>query len=340
MLKQNKRIVKKSLNPKKINNLIKCNASRLISNMTHKSHIWGYPAAVMIEPTNVCNLKCPLCPSGNGTLKRAKGFMSFEMFKKVIDEVKDYVTMIILWNQGEPYLNKDINRMVKYATDAGLFTLVSTNLNADMDAEEVVKSGIDSMIVSVDGATQETYNQYRVNGSLEKVLNNVKALVAAKKKLKSQTPIIRWQFLVMKHNEHELELIEQISKELDVDQLSFKTIQIYTKDDIAFLPDNPKFRRYKVTGTDFEIKFKMENKCKRMWQQPVVNWNGDVSICCFDKDIEFPVGNVGQQSLLSIWKGQPFQKMRNAILKNRKAFEICRNCGEGVKLRIEEKNSK
>ena len=207
-----------------------------------------------------------------------------------------------------------------------------------MDAEEVVKSGLDSMIVSLDGSTQETYNQYRVNGNLEKVLSNVEKLVAAKKKLKSNTPIIRWQFLVMKHNEHEIEEIKQKAKELEVDQLSFKTIQIYTKEDIKFLPINPKYRRYNISGEDFEIKFKMENKCRRMWQQPVVNWNGDVAICCFDKDIEFPVGNVKEQSLLSIWQGKPFQNMRNAVLKNRKAFEICRNCGEGVKLRIEERN--
>ncbi|OQY38353.1 MAG: hypothetical protein B6226_03810 [Candidatus Cloacimonetes bacterium 4572_65] len=339
MLKQNKLIIAKSLKIKKISNLAVSSLSRGISNFTHKSTIWGYPTAVMIEPTNICNLKCPLCPSGNGTLKRAKGFMSFELFKKVIDEVKDYVTMIILWNQGEPYLNPEFNRMVKYATDAGLFTLVSTNLNSDIDADAVVKSGIDSMIVSLDGATQETYNQYRINGQLSKVLSNVEKIVEAKKRLKSSTPIIRWQFLVMKHNEHEIESIKAKAKELEVDQLSFKTIQIYTKEDIKFLPENPKYRRYNITGSDFEIKFKLENRCRRMWQQPVVNWNGEISICCFDKDIEFPVGNVKDKTLLSIWQGDAFQKMRNAVLKNRKGIEICRNCGEGVKLRIEEKNS-
>lgn len=339
MLKHNKRVVEKNLSFRKINNLILGNTSRLVSNFTHKSRIWGYPTAVMIEPTNICNLKCPLCPSGNGTLKRAKGYMPLSMFQKVIDEVKAYSTMIILWNQGEPYLNPEINKMVKYATDAGLFTLTSTNLNADMDADEVVKSGIDSMIVSLDGATQETYNQYRVNGSLDKVLTNVKNIVEAKKRLKSSTPIIRWQFLVMKHNEHEIEQIKKMAKEYEVDQISFKTIQIYTKEDIKFLPDNPKYRRYNISGEDFEIKFKMENRCRRIWQQPVVNWNGEVAICCFDKDIEFPVGNVKNQSLLSIWQGTAFQNMRNAILKNRKSFEICRNCGEGVKLSIEEKNS-
>lgn len=315
------------------------NTSRIISNFTHKSRIWGYPTAVMIEPTNICNLRCPLCPSGNGSLKRAKGFMKLSLFKKIIDEIKEYATMIILWNQGEPYLNPDINKMIKYATDAGLFTLISTNLNTDINPDELVKSGIDSMIVSLDGATQETYNQYRVNGNLEKVLSNVKAIVEAKKRHKSSTPIIRWQFLVMKHNEHEIDKIKEMAKIYEVDQLSFKTIQIYTHEDIKFLPNNPKYRRYNISGENFEIKFKMENKCRRMWQQPVINWNGEVAICCFDKDIEYPVGNVENNSLLSIWQGTAFQKMRNAVLKNRKAFEICRNCGEGVKLRIEEKNN-
>lgn len=339
MLKKNKRLIKKNISIKKISNLLLGNSSRIISNITHKSKIWGYPIAVMIEPTNICNLKCPLCPSGNGTLKREKGYMNLDLFKKIVDEVKDYSTMLILWNQGEPYLNKQMNNMVKYASDAGLFTMVSTNLNADMNAEEVVKSGIDSMIVSLDGASQDTYNQYRINGNLEKVMTNVKNLITAKQKLKSPTPIIEWQFLVMKHNEHEIEQIKKLAKDLGVDQLCFKTIQIYTKDDVKFLPENPKYRRYNVNGNNFEIKFKLANKCRRMWQQPVVNWNGQVAICCFDKDIRYPVGNVNDQSLLSIWQGKEFQAMRNAILKNRKAFEICRNCGEGVKLAITEKNN-
>lgn len=338
MLKQNRRIVAKSFRVKKLSNFLISDVSRLLSNMTQKSYIWGQPTAVMIEPTNVCNLKCPLCPTGNETLKRAKGFMEYSLFQKVIDEVKDYCTLLMLWNQGEPYLNKDFNKMVKYATDRDIFTLVSTNLNSEIDADEIVNSGLDSMIVSLDGAAQETYNQYRVNGELAKVLANVEKLVAAKKRLKSKTPIITWQFLVMKHNEHEIEEIKQKAKDLEIDQLSFKTVQIYTKDDIKFLPTNPKYRRYNISGEEFEIKFKMMNRCRRMWLQPVVNWNGDVSICCFDKDIEYPVGNVKEQSLLSIWQGKPFQKMRNAVLKNRQAFEICRNCGEGVKLIIEEKN--
>jgi len=337
MFKYQKQILKKNLKVKKIYNLVLGDISRLISNFIHKSIILGHPTTVMIEPTNICNLKCPLCPSGNGTLERVRGFMSFELFVKIIDEVKEYATSIVLWNQGEPYLNKEFNKMVKYATDSGLFTLVSTNLNTRIEAEEIVKSGLDSMIVSLDGATQESYNKYRVNGKLEKVISNVEAIIEAKRNLKSNTPIIKWQFLVMNHNEHEIEKIEKMAEKLDVDQLNFKTIQIYRKDDIKFLPDNPKYRRYNITKSNFELMFKLENKCRRLWKQPVVNWNGEVAICCFDKDIKFPVGNIKKQTLLSIWKGKKFQKMRNIVLKNRKSIEICRNCGEGAKLNLKEK---
>ncbi|MCK4695036.1 MAG: radical SAM protein, partial [Candidatus Cloacimonetes bacterium] len=179
-----------------------------------KSIYWGFPPVVMIEPTNICNLKCPLCPSGNGTLKRKKGYMEFSTFKKVIDEIKDKSFMVVLWNQGESYLNKDFLKMVKYASDNGLFTLASTNANIDLQTEETVKSGLDSIIISLDGTTQETYNKYRVNGELNKVLENVKNLVKTKKKLKTKSPLIRWQFLVMKHNEHEIPKIKDFAQSL------------------------------------------------------------------------------------------------------------------------------
>jgi len=227
--------------------------------------------------------------------------------------------------------------MVKYASDKKLFTLVSTNGNIDYNAEEVVNSGLDSMIVSLDGTTQETYNKYRVNGKLDEVLESVKKIVAAKKKLNKTNPLLRWQFLVMKHNEHEIEAIKQLSKELDVDNLELKSVQIYSKDDVQkFLPENPKYRRYKVSGDNFELKYGIKNRCRRIWTNAVVNWNGEVAICCFDKEGEFKVGNVKDFSLTQLWKNSNIMKVRNQILKDRKQIPICRNCLEGVKIKIEE----
>jgi len=336
MLKEDLLCLRKSFSFKRLANILKIYSSMGISNLIKKPIVWGFPPAIFIETTNICNLKCPLCPSGNGTLKRPKGFMEYSTFTRIIDEIKDKTFMVILWNQGEPFLNKDFLKMVKYASDAGLFTLVSTNGNVMPPAEDIVKSGLDSMIVSFDGTSQETYNKYRVNGDLALLQRNVKSLVEAKRKFKSKTPLIRQQFLVLKHNEHEIEDMKKLAKELNVDNLEFKTAQIYSKEDVyTFLPENPKYRRYKISGDDnFELKFGIKNRCSRLWTKPVINWNGEVAICCFDKDIKFKVGNILEKPFGEIWKNDKFQKMRKTILTNRKSIDICRNCGEGVKLRI------
>jgi len=165
----------------------------------------------------------------------------------------------------------------------------------------------------------------------------VKKIVAAKKKLNKTNPLLRWQFLVMKHNEHEIEEIKQLSKELEVDNLELKSVQIYSKEDIEkYLPTNPKYRRYKINGDNFELKFGIKNKCRRIWTNAVVNWDGEVAICCFDKDGDFKVGNVMNTKLTQLWKNKKIMKVRNQILEDRKQIPICRNCLEGVKIKIEE----
>lgn len=337
MLNENIRFLRKSFNFRRMINVVKVYLSYMLSLLFRKAIYWGSPPIVMIEPTNICNLKCPLCPTGNNTLKRAKGYMDFAVFRKIIDEIYKTAFMVVLWNQGEPYLNKDFSKMVKYASDHGLFTLVSTNGNIDYDPEEIINSGLDSMIISLDGTTQETYNKYRVNGKLDKVLENAGKIVEARKKLHRKNPLLRWQFLVMKHNEHELDEIQKMASELGVDNLELKSIQIYAKEDIYnFLPQNPKYRRYKVKGDNFELKFGIKNRCRRIWTNAVVNWNGDVAICCFDKDGEYPVGNVMETDLKKLWKNKSIMKIRNQILKDRKQIPICRNCLEGVSIKLKE----
>lgn len=337
MVSENTRLIKKSFTFKRLFNAFKVYLSYFLSLIIKQAVFWGSPPVIMIEPTNICNLKCPLCPTGNGTLKRAKGFMKLDTFKKIIDDIHETAIMVVLWNQGEPYLNKEFSKMVKYASDKGLFTLVSTNGNIDYAAKDIINSGLDSMIISVDGATQKTYNKYRVNGELEKVLTNINEIVKTKKQLKKKNPLLRWQFLVMKHNERELEDIKQMSSDLGVDVLELKSIQIYSKDDINnFLPQNPKYRRYKVNGENFKLKFGIKNRCRRLWTNAVINWDGEVAICCFDKDGEYKIGNVISTNLTKLWKNDKMRKVRDQILKDRYQIPICRNCLEGAKIKLEE----
>jgi len=304
-----------------------------------KVFVWGYPPILMIEPTNICNLKCPLCPSGTDQLKRPKGYMNLDTFKTIIKEVSPYSFMLIMWNQGEPFLNPDFIEMCQIAKAHNMLLLVSTNANRMPDAKEILKAGIDRLIISADGASQETYNLYRKNGDLSKVIENVKAIVAEKKVRGSRLPRIIWQFIVMKHNEHEEKKIKELALDLEVDQLQLKTVQIYAKEDIYnFLPDNPKYRRYKIKGDNFELKYGIKNRCRRIWTQPVVNWDGEMAVCCFDKDNDFKIGNIQNHSFKHLWKSKPFNAMRKRILTDRKQIEMCRNCGEGVSLKIKNKD--
>ena len=334
MLKKLISLCKKSLTWSRLINIIKLFISYRLSIITKKPIVWGYPPIVMIEPTNFCNLKCPLCPSGAGLLKRERGHMSLKLFKQIIDEIEKYTFMILLWNQGEPFLNPDIIEMIEYANSKKIYIMTSTNANILPEADDIVNSELDLMLISLDGATQETYNKYRQNGSLEKVIANVKSLVEAKKKNKSTLQLIN-QFLVMKHNENEIEKIKQITKDLELDDIVLKNVQIYTKEDVnTYLPQNPKYRRYKISGDNFELKFGIKNRCYRIWFQPVINWDGEFSVCCFDKDIDYKVGNVKKHYFYDLWKSKRMTVFRQTILKNRKLFEICRNCGEGVSLKI------
>ncbi len=337
ILKEYINAIKKTYTPSRLMNLIKSFSAYGLSLVLRKPIVWGFPPFLMLEPTNSCNLKCPMCPSGNGTLKRPKGFMDFELYKKIIDEIQKRTSLICFWNQGEPFLHPRIIDMVKYASEKGIFTQISTNANIMPDAEELVRSGLDSLIVSLDGAQQESYNRYRVNGDFNKVIENARKLIEAKKKLHASTPVIKWQFIVMKHNENEIEIIRDLSKSLGVDQLILKTVQVYTKDDIRnFMPENPKYRRYKVEGDHFELKHEVKNRCRRIWTNPVINWDGEMAVCCFDKDVDVKVGNVNDERIKDIWKGKAFNRMRQRILTNRKSIPMCLNCGEGIKLRISE----
>jgi len=289
----------------------------------------------MIEPTNLCNLQCPLCPSGAGLLNRPQGFITFDLFKKIIDEIKFDSFLILLWNQGEPFLHKDIIKMIEYAHLQKMIVILSTNANVFPDPNELIVSGLDLLIISMDGVEQETYNKYRVNGELEKVIENVKKLIKAKDDKSKSNPRTICQFIVMKHNEHEIKEIESLVRKIKIDQIVLKTVQIYTKEDIEnFLPKNPKYQRYKIKDNDFNMKYNIKNRCYRMWNRPVVNCDGEMSICCYDKNNVYKIGNLKNKRLIDIWKSKEYHTFRQNILKNRKMYDICRNCGEGISLKI------
>jgi len=327
----------------KIPNAITVSVSYGMAKLTGRSISAGYPFMMMIEPTNICNLRCPLCITGSKLMTRDDGMMSLDHFKLLIDEMGPYLFHLTLWSQGEPFVNRQFLEMVKYATSKGIKTMTSTNGHFLVEnADKIVESGLGTLIVAVDGATQETYEKYRVNGKFEKVYNGMKAIAEAKKRLGKSTPSVELQFIVMKHNEHEFEDIRRLAFECSVQTLSFKTAQVYTAEQAReFLPSNEKYRRYEFTESG-EVKTKLGevNFCRWVMLCPVINWDGTVSPCCFDKNAEYGLGNLFDDGgMKKIWKGEGYKRFRNQIFKKRKEIPICTNCSEGLEVEVFEKET-
>jgi radical SAM protein with 4Fe4S-binding SPASM domain len=321
---------------KRLGNFFAVLASMGLSWLARRPIVWGRPFMLMVEPTNFCNLKCPLCPSGNGQMLRPRGTMGLQDFEKLVDELGDEVFMMMLWNQGEPYINKCFNQMVRYAHDRGIFTFTSTNghfVRSDEQAQAIVESGLDEIIVSLDGVDQQTYEKYRVGGQIDRVFDGVRRLVKAKEALDSLTPLINLQFIVMKHNERDLAEAEELAKGLQVDKFLVKTAQVYTADDAdEFLPEEERFRRYEREQEELVVKGQPARGCKVLWYSSMVNWNGAVAPCCFDKDVDFEMGQAFDgTSFDQIWRGRAYMDFRQQILDDRNAVDMCRNCSEGYR---------
>jgi len=258
--------------------------------------------------------------------------MDYEDFKKLIDETASYLIYLMLYFQGEPFLHKHMIEMIRYAHRKNIYIMTSTNAqNIDeLMAKSIVESRLDKIIISLDGVTEEVYSSYRIGGDMNKVISAIKYLSKFKKQLKSKTPFIEVQFLVLRQNEHQMEEIKKLSAELNVDKLSFKKAQIYNvNDNVQFLPQNEKYSRYaRNNDGEYFLKKKTYNHCYKMWSSAVITWDGQLLPCCYDKDATLNFGNVRVDKLSNIWKSKAYNTFRNDIFNDRKSIDMCKFCGE------------
>lgn len=317
-------------------NAFKILSSFYLSQWTGKNLHRGNPMSISFEPTTSCNLRCPECPSGLRAFTRPTGMLQDELFKKTIDELSSSLLYLIFYFQGEPYLHPKFLDLVKYAAKRKIYTATSTNAHylRDEMARKTVESGLDRLIISIDGTTQETYESYRVGGNLEKVIEGTKNIVKWKKKLKSRTPHMVFQFLVVKPNEHQIDEVYKLAKELEVDEVGLKTAQIYDYENGSpLIPSIEKYSRYKkLKDGTFKIKNKLISGCWKMWHSCVITWDGKVVPCCFDKDAEFKLGDMQKSSFHQLWRSKKYNQFRSTLLKSRKEIEMCKNCSEGTKV--------
>ncbi len=296
---------------------------------------WGYPVSISFEPTTSCNLRCPECPSGLRAFTRPTGMLKKDFFTQTIDEIHRELLYLIFYFQGEPYLNPDFLDMVAYASKKGIYTATSTNAHYlnDANARRTIESGLDRLIISIDGTTQDVYQSYRIGGNLDKVIAGAKNIVKWKKEMNSKTPFIFFQFLVVKPNEHQVEDIKRLAKEIGVDEVRFKTAQVYDyeTDPNRLIPENQHFSRYiKNEDGTYRPKNKLANRCWKMQHSNVITWDGLVVPCCFDKDAMHRMGNLKNQSFKEIWHNNNYIQFRSELMQSRKNIDICANCSEGV----------
>src|SRR5690242_17894079 len=325
------------LTARRLWNAIKVYSSYYITLFVKKPVQWGLPISISFEPTTSCNLRCPECPSGLREFTRPRGMLQRDFFEKTIDEIHKDILYLIFYFQGEPYLNKNFLEMVSYASSKGIYTATSTNAHflTDEMAKKTVESRLDRLIISLDGTTQEVYEQYRREGNIEKVIEGARNIVKWKKELNSKTPFVFFQFLVVKPNEHQVEDIKKLAKEVGVDEVRFKTAQVYDyeNDPNNLIPVNDKFSRYKKNNKgEVEFKNSLDNHCWRLWHATVISWDGLVVPCCFDKDAQHTLGDLKGKSFKEIWHNDQYVEFRTQVLKSRKNIDICANCSEGTKV--------
>lgn len=296
--------------PKKVVNAFLAKAQKYLKRDTLVSMPYRYT----IDPLNVCNLRCPLCPTGLGTLGRKAGKMELERFQGLIDQIEPYAYLAELYNWGEPFLHPHIFDMISYASKRKISVRMSSNMNrfnAEM-ARKTVESGLDALTISVDGTTQETYAKYRVKGDLNLVLDNVRLLVEEKKRQNSKKPFIVMRMLINRHNEHQIDEMRAIARDLGVDAFNTGTIYVDTTDQAQideWLPTVDELSYYDYSAE------KLENvwHCSDLWESVTINYDGGLAPCCWMHEQKNDLANVFERPLEEIWNGDEYISSRRVF---------------------------
>jgi MoaA/NifB/PqqE/SkfB family radical SAM enzyme len=295
------------------------------------------PYYYIIDACNVCNLRCPLCPTGNTTIARKQAMLSLEQYKELFDKIKEYALVVSLYNHGEPLLNPDVFSIIEHTHRNRVGTNISSNFNWPQPVEinDFIRSGLDYVTVSLDGVTQDSYQQYRVRGDVREVFDNLKRLLSAKKTRRSKTPFVEWQFIVFKHNEHEVEEARKLASELGVDLLRFISPGVPPEDmhnlelQEKWMPRNPLYweRNPKLVE---DRGYVFDQPCFYLYRSMFIYPGGGVTPCCFAHDERQDFGNLYNNSIMEIWNNNAYRSARMLFSRSLPTEErietICDKC--------------
>lgn len=290
----------------------------------------GLPIHLTIEPTNICNLHCPVCETGAGILQRDKGFMSFDVFKEILSKVGRQVNTLLLYYMGEPFLNKDIYKMIEHVVERGIYVSVCTN-GEMIDTEALAESNVSEVSFQIGGISQATHEIYRVGGNLQKVMDNVTKLVQLRK---GKHPKIIIGYIVMRHNEHELEHLSEL-RDIGVDDVQVINPCVRTiEQGRQYLPDDIKYWFYdrKAFGAGIlKPRQTTNNRCWWLYYSTVITWDGLVVPCCRDAQVEYVMGNILNDKFSDIWNGTKYRQFRHTVATKQAKLKLCQLCsGYGI----------
>ena len=326
------------------------------------------PQKYIIDPCNICNLKCIYCPTGLKWKNFSRGIMTIDSYNIILNKIKKYAKEIYLYNWGEPFLNKDIIKIISITNAENITTTIHSNLSAtvfdDNYAIGLVKSGLTTLSASIDGASQKTYEKYRVGGKIDRAFNNLKKVVYAKRKLNSQTPNIVWQFLINKNNEHEVSTAIQMASEFGVN-INFQPMDLSGNKEMesAYHNDYKRLHKLQRRVALHRIKhmplklfitksikylqnkiYLMNNKnndkiilddslpdwCSNPFDTMIINWNGDVLPCCNVFHDKMSIGNILKEDINFIWNNNEFKRCREYLYNYNSGLRAGSVCEQGL----------
>ena len=302
--------------PRKVFNLARVELEYRLRRTT----VRGRPYILIIDPTNVCNLRCPLCPTGTGDLGRHGQMISWETFTKAFDQLAPYAYEVNLHNWGESLLHPRIGDLIEYASKRNVATNMSANLNSVSDEliDRLITSGLEYLILSIDGASQETYARYRVRGNFDDVMVNARKLMERKRALGSRTPHVEWQFIVFKHNAHEVDAARAMAEDLGVD--TFRLVPPGLPFDS---PEQDQLKRDwfvpKLGDTSGEIEeFRGQNTtpCFYLYRSFTTNPDGKVAPCCVVYGENNDFGDIVREGFDTIWNNAKYRSARAQFRKH------------------------
>ena len=329
-----------------------------IANIEYKlkrESLWSRPYQLKIESTNICNTNCQLCPTGQGFCSRKKGVMSFDKYKGLVDKLKWHTLDLDLSMWGDPLIVPDIYKMIQYAHDNGIWTYISSNLHAFKieakrgeakdHATQLIESGLELLTCSLHGASQETYSKYQPDKCFNSTIDKIKHIISTRNKMGRSTPAIQLNFVVTKHNEHEIKDFKTLAS-----NLGCKAIINKASYNVRFLNKDKKLQPLNLSEDELQRKtinhlkewmpldskhvikpyLEMQNNgilrkddyngrkpfpCSWPWLSCVVNWDGQVSLCCGSFDKNEDMGNVFNTDFFKIWNNKAYKLSRRSFIQ-------------------------